>query len=142
MLDCADESQQLSAVCLFALVYLIFFMSTSNACCAPRMHAFSYKHEVMCTNAFCPMRKINNTAQKLYTYMRICACVDLRVVAIFSSAFKAILLKQLFEKVFLLRSGRKRTTLGAPVFNRLLFQPLHVQILRGILFDAHQGCRN
>ena len=44
-----------------------------------------------------------------------------------------ILLKHLFEKVFLLRSGRKRRTLGAAVFNRLLFQPLHFQILRGIL---------
>ena len=54
-----------------------------------------------------------------------------RVVAIFSSAFKVILLKHLFEKVFLLRSGRKRRTLGATVYIRLLFQPLQFQILRG-----------
>ena len=33
----------------------------------------------------------------------------------------AILLKHLFKKVFLLRSGRKRRTLGATVFNRLRF---------------------
>ena len=67
------------------------------------------------------------TSHSLRDYCRfdwICACVDLRVVyiAIFSSAFKAILLKHLFEKVFLLRSGRKRRTLGATVFIRLLFQ--------------------
>ena len=37
------------------------------------------------------------------------------------SAFTAILLTHLFEKIFLLRSERKRTS-GAAVFNRLLSQ--------------------
>ena len=41
---------------------------------------------------------------------------------LFSSAFKAILLKHLFEKLFLLRSGRKRRTLGAAAFNSCMFK--------------------